>query len=453
MPSSTGRRFGRGPCRLFQPMWMTVCGIRSAPVLLIFAACRPGDSSPSDIPAPYSQRDSAGVMISVNTVSGSISATGWKVDPVPDLILGDAGTPSGTLYRIQGVEGLASGGTLVVDGGSRELRFFDVRGHILERVGGQGAGPGEFEDPVLVPWTDQDSLLVFDKRLPRFQVFSSGGEYSGAFRHLNGWPAGRVPPVGALQMQALFEVRRLREGEESEARSRLKQAFGEYFWYDMRNAERTALMSFVVDWAYETSGGTSDVPFSPTPTAAVGPRGAWITNGRDFEIRCFDSQGKIRHLIRVDEPKRPVTPRMVQTRIDVLTAQYPEMERHRLERKYSEVPLPDSLPAIQSLLVDDTGWLWAQRYQWDPSRPKEWIVFDKDGRAHGTVETPSGLDVKWIGQDRILGIWLDNLGVEYVRQHGLHRAVTDPPDGAGERGQRRVRPPGGSPLGAPGRDK
>ena len=386
----------------------------------------------------------------MNTVPGSLSPTGWKVNPVPTLILGEEGTPSETLHRIQGVQGLPSGGFLVVDGGTRELRFFDGRGRILERVGGQGAGPGEFEDPVLVPWIGQDSLLLFDKRLPRFQIFSSGGEYSGSFRHLQGWPAGRLPPVGALQMQALFEERRFQEGERSEAKARLKQTVREYFWYDMGNAKRTDLISFVVDWAYETSGGTSDLPFSPAPTAVVGPRGAWITNGNNFEIRGFGPQGSIRHLIRVKEPKRPVTPAMVQTRIDALMAQYPEVERDPLERDYSEVPLPDSLPAIQSLLVDDTGWLCPQRYHWDPSQPKEWIVFDPDGRAHGTVETPPGLDVKWIGEDRVLGVWLDAMDVEYVRLHRLYRAVRDPPAGAGERGQGRVGSPGVSPVGDPG---
>lgn len=79
-------------------------------------------------------------------------------------------------------------------------------------------------------------------------------------------------------------------------------------------------------------------------------------------------QGGLRHLIRVDEPERPVTPTMVQKRIDALVARYPEVERDQLEKDYSEVPIPESLPIIESPVVDDTGLLWAQRYHWDSGK-------------------------------------------------------------------------------------
>ena len=83
--------------------------------------------------------------------------------------------------------------------------------------------------------------------------------------------------------------------------------------------------------------------------------------------------------------------------------------------------IPDTLPAFQALQVDEVGWLWAEVYDFDSSRPREWVVFDPEGRAHATVQTPPGLEVQWIGRDAVLGVWRDEFEVEYVHRHRLIR--------------------------------
>ena len=87
------------------------------------------------------------------------------------------------------------------------------------------------------------------------------------------------------------------------------------------------------------------------------------------------------------------------------------------------MPIPVTLPAFQSLQIDEVGWLWAEVYEWDPVQPREWMVFDPEGRAHGTIRTPAGLEVHRIGDDFILGVWLDELRVEHVRRYTLRRGV------------------------------
>jgi len=69
------------------------------------------------------------------------------------------------------------------------------------------------------------------------------------------------------------------------------------------------------------------------------------------------------------------------------------------------------------------GWLWAEVYGFDPTRPRDWVVFDPGGRARGTVRTPPGLEVHWIGRDAILGVWQDERDVEYVHRHRLTRGA------------------------------
>ena len=163
------------------------------------------------------------------------------------------------------------------------------------------------------------------------------------------------------------------------------------------------------------------------PAAAVGPEGALITDGRAPEIREYDVEGRLRRILRVDEVQRAVTPEMIQARIDYAYTLGPAatgISNGVWERRYAETPIPDVLPAFESLLVDEMGWLWAEVYGWDPTKPNEWMVFDPEGRAHGIVATPVGLEVRWIGEDRILGVSKDEFGVEYVRQHALKRGLT-----------------------------
>lgn len=137
-------------------------------VLIGFSGCGPRNTEycPGSSSASGSfQYDSAGVLISETRGSDSRAAIGWRIDSVPDLFLG-AGDPQAGFFRVQGVRGFPGGGILVMDGGSRKLRFFDTEGQMLDWVGRRGRGPGEFEDPVLVHVIGTDSHLLWDKRLP-----------------------------------------------------------------------------------------------------------------------------------------------------------------------------------------------------------------------------------------------------------------------------------------------
>jgi sugar lactone lactonase YvrE len=72
--------------------------------------------------------------------------------------------------------------------------------------------------------------------------------------------------------------------------------------------------------------------------------------------------------------------------------------------------------------VDADGNLWVLDYARPGDDGRHWTVFSADGRALGRVETPPGLRVLEIGRDYVLGVWQDELDVEYVRMHRLERA-------------------------------
>ena len=279
------------------------------PILVTLAGCGPSSSERNEAPSSFVQYDSAGILISDTRGPEARSPLGWVVDSVPDFVIGTGGGPHEILYRVQGLRGLPDGGVLVVDGGSREIRFYDPRGRLVDLAGGKGGGPGEFEDPVLVPSVTGDSLLFFDTKLPRLQVFSQDGQFRNTIPYVNAWPSGRVPPVGAMGLHVLFGQGGFLGGEAALRGEGLKQGTREYFWYDPTTGTRNTLESFVFDWAYGLHDLTSDIPFTSRPAAAVGPGGALITDGRASEIREYDVSGQLRRIFRVDELHRPGHPR------------------------------------------------------------------------------------------------------------------------------------------------
>jgi len=410
--------------RLRQVVLVTVVGC--------MVGCGREDPATDQAPTPasgFSPRDSAGILISVTPGGEARAPIGWTVDSLPELVIGAADDPSQGLYRVQGLDGLPGGGVVVVDAGSRELRFFDSLGQLESRVGRKGEGPGEFDDPVLVPMTGVDSLLLWDNRLLRFQVFSRDGRDHRTVLLRERWPAGGRAPIGAIGLHQML-VRRYEATwfvPASEQTTGAKRDTVDYIWYDPATGAETAIASVLVTrtFVYKSRGRppVSDmIPFAANPSAAVTSDGMVLANGPISEARDFDPEGRLRRIFRVEEQSRPITSEMVDAFIAERLSGTPSGSSRDFLREFlSAMPIPDSLPAFEELLVDSQGWLWAETYDRDPYNPGSWMIFDRDGRARGTIQTPPGLQVKKIGDDFILGIWVDDLGVEYVRRYRLRR--------------------------------
>jgi hypothetical protein len=68
--------------------------------------------------------------------------------------------------------------------------------------------------------------------------------------------------------------------------------------------------------------------------------------------------------------------------------------------------------------VDDEDNLWVAEYKLEDEQPS-WAVFDPEGRFLGTVDTPVDVRVTHIGSDFLIGVWNDDMDVEYVHVYDL----------------------------------
>ncbi len=362
----------------------------------------------------FAVADSAGVAVAVTPGVVAEASLDWTVADTPDLVLGDSEGGQQEFYRITGLRQVPDGRVAVLDRGSLSVRFFDTDGAWVQSVGREGEGPGEFVAPTLVPAPGADSLTIWDVRLKRLTVVRGESPTDPVIVTPRIWSAAVAPQGLAEDGAALLAP--LDAPVMLPVPAGLREETTVYRWVDPERGEvldvteRTDARIFV----YYANGvpHASTIPFAARRSAAVRASEAWITSGVEPQIMIYDRGGRLTRIARIDRASRLVTEEM--------RTEYVEAHPYVAEI-VDDLPRMETVPSFTSLLVDDLGLVWAQGYSWNPEGPQTWTVFEPDGRALGTVETPSGLNVKQIGADFVLGVATTELDVEQVRRYPLVR--------------------------------
>ena len=98
----------------------------------------------------------------------------------------------------------------------------------------------------------------------------------------------------------------------------------------------------------------------------------------------------------------------------------PEPADPALLRTIEAMEPPPYRTPIRRLLTDRTDLVWVELDVGQPER-HEWLVTDTVGTVRARVTTPDAVNLLEIGEDYVIGLWRDTLGVEYVQMHRLER--------------------------------
>jgi hypothetical protein len=402
---------------------------------LVLAACH----APSDgtcVDAPFTVRDSAGVVMATTGECDARRPVGWVVETHPEPELGGDGRGEASEYfRIQGARQLANGVLAVLDGGDREVRFFGEEGGFLFSLGREGRGPGEFLDPQVMgfhpPGPDHDSmgLLVYDRRLGRFTWASIDRSYrmvspvfSQDVGRVVGWVGGKLLTRHVAGV-SVVGVPGVHSDPGPEA----------FLLMDPGTGEARVVAEVAVPGSFEHvfagMGHAEFLPFEVPIRQAVGRERLYVVGEKRPEVWEFDGEGALRRILRVDARTRVATGEDLEafTRMRVRTTTSPEAAAH-WGAVYRDTPWRREIPAFDEIQVDDGGFVWARLYSIDPGAFRQWVVFGQEGRALGTVEVPAELRVEQFGHGFVLGVWRDSLNVEHVRRHALRRAASQVED-------------------------
>ena len=252
-----------------------------------------------------------------------------------------------------------------------ELRRYDSEGAFLWRAAGQGDGPGEHRLMRFMGSLPGDTLVTWDSRLDRVQLFGPDGGLVRMFPVETPWA--RFPPVHAIGVSG---------------RNLL------IVFHDARGE----VPNGVVRW----------------PPVRVGALSL--------------EDGSIRELIDVPGTETHVTP-MGEGQGAVGEYLFGKGPRFAVsDGGLAVVDTARTLPALKSIHLDAAGNLWVEPHSRHGAEVPPFQVYAPDGTWLGIVAVPPGLQLEnrvglptgfEIGGDYILGVWRDELGVEYVRVYGL----------------------------------
>jgi len=374
-------------------------------------------------------RDSAGVQVVVSEAPAWREGEGWRLSAEPVLRIGELdGAPEYQFHQVVGAVRRSDGGIVVGDGGLRALRFYDAAGRFARSSGRKGGGPGEFEELGSVHLLAGDSLLVWDWRQRRVSRFRA----DGAFHRSLSLPAGRdaVHPVPQL-------VGRLADGSllVGVGHSFGPGAVAEGVRQDSTDYLRYSPAAVLLDTVAAVPSGESFVKtgygrvgFTTAPLlfgrnavhGMVGDR-VVVGSNRAYELVVYSPEGVPERVIRRRQEPRPVTGADFAALAAASLAEMDREWRERMEVVYAAMPRPATMPFYSALQVDGAGNLWVRDFSVPREATSTWTVFDGTGRMLGGVAMPERFRPTDIGEDYVLGVRRDELGVQYVEMFALDK--------------------------------
>jgi hypothetical protein len=396
----------------------------------VAAACG-GDAVPGD---RSSVRDSAGITIVESQAASWRSGDEWTIASEPGLTIGVLeGDPDYQLFDVGRALRLDDGRIVVANAGTHELRFYDASGAFLHSAGGQGDGPGEFQDIGWLAPLGGDTLATYDYGARRISLFDSEGTFLSTAAPQP--PEGESNPLfvaymsdGSLLAVSLIAVSPATESGLHRNAQLLVRYRPDGTFIDSVGRFPGRETYVKVDDGRVTA---SALPFERRAGYAASDQGIYVGGADRPVVGLFGTDGRLLRVIRWNQPLLEVTPKMIDEIKRQRSERWEELNldaafRAQMEAMQEEMPWPDRLPAYSRFIVDADQNLWVERFSTPMATTSRWSVFDPDGILLGEVETPYGVRIFQIGSDFMLGVGRDAMDVEQVRVYGLNKGSAAP---------------------------
>jgi hypothetical protein len=340
------------------------------------------------------------------------------------------GEPEYQFGRITNMTPLSDGMIVVADAMAHKVRFYSPQGVHLRSVGKPGPGPREFgEGTLAVLRSYGDTLLVADYRNMQAHRLAPNGDWLGSFStrpeggyRLGNWdssPSGLVvniltplqtPDTPASDTLDVVVVRNL-DGSMGDTLGHVPTSRGFRFVGEEPEWRRYAgVPDFDLRWDGGLVTGRSD----------------------DYRLVWQDPGGTVETIVELHREPMPFTESDRAVFMSRLESQLEEGNAppERRTQIKDMLVFEDVYPFYRRFMCGPRGSLWVQQVRplhrmkreeresfsvWGlvPGEPM-WDVFDREGRYLGVVEIPLGMDYILLLDDLVLGVFEDELEVQYV---------------------------------------
>lgn len=383
-----------------RPMKLSVCGIAA---LVVGCESAPGAEM-------LTARDSAGVHVTTSSRPVWEGTTGWRVDPNPSLAIGAVdGPPEYTFDGIVSVHAYGEA-TIVVE--RDKIRVFDGDGEFTRSIGRAGSGPGEFGYIVTSAVCD-DRVYASDMRRSTAPIYRVNGELVGEFwdKHQNN---GAEPMLAGCARGGLI-VYPSRPPDPSRPRDRTVREPIPLLYVDR---QLRVVDTVTAAPGMEVYDGLRR-PFGRMSLWAVADSMLYVIDTGISEVRVLSLTGTLKRIHRLPiEPAAVTAEDMERVRDQYLTGLPPTLERE-IAPRLEAVGFPDKQPLFDDIEVDPEGNIWLEAYQEDRAVARSWHALSPEGQWLGIVAFPPGFVVHAFTNDQVLGVWTNDLGVEFARWYRI----------------------------------
>lgn len=387
------------------------------------AACGGSDGNSGTGEWNGTVRDSAGVTVVANG-SGSVWSGHWGAEET--LRVGSIEDPDYQFGNIVGVVADDEGNFYVGDQQAREVKVYDSTGTYLRTIGRPGEGPGEFGVGMAQMTIVGDTLMVFDQATQRVNRFDLQGEPLEAVS---------TPFAGSAPVLLQFtsdgrvyqQLRRFLNPQQGPA--------GGIDSLDVivkRNRDGSTGDTLMILQGGQTFSAQGIKIFSPEPVWAILDDNSVVAGRNDnYELTIHSSDGAPTDVFRRDVGAREVTDSDKETLLNALIGFMEDqgIPPQALQQIRGSLSFADQYPMFVQILSGPSGSMWLRRprivSEMDPAALESfnilqdigspnWDVFDRDGKFLGVVEFPDRFTLLNFEDSHALGVWRDDLDVQYL---------------------------------------
>lgn len=347
----------------------------------------------------------------------------WQLSESPLVAIG--GTDSSStlaFHQVRSVVLDVERNIVVADGGSNEVRIFDLSGDLKRRFGRYGGGPGEFSHLLRAGSYRGDSLYTGEGMGRRIAVWTADGI---VVRTIPLDDPRLIQDVIALSDGSFAAIYRKPERPTSVEGTFVFDSLSLYVFNDtglpIRSVPSRPGRRYVASRTFTNVVLMQPPSFWPRAVYTVGKDHSyygWSSAWQIFRQRLED--GAV-DTLRLERRRRPMTEEMlanhVQSRLD-----RPNSTRDARTREYfSTLNRVDSLPSFDRIVEDDSSRVWVREFRVAEDTVDHWFVFAADGTLAAVVTAPPSLDVMHIRDDLVAGVMSDELDREIVVVYALNR--------------------------------
>lgn len=291
-------------------------------------------------------------------------------------------TERNPIGRISGLAIDSVGKVFIGDSDQATIHVFDPEGEYLQQLGKRGQGPGEFLSLDINIKVQDDLLYAYDPAQKRINIFSAkdleflhvinlSNSYFDQIEKLRGSHSASFFPL-KNQILIMSFVKKHEVDEINEYTREIKQSrlFYKMDWNGKIQSDLLWENSDNRNYTYRKGGMMFSFSYPFWGIVSVATDGAQFYSGdsEDFLIKAYNVNGIYQGALYYPFTRRKL--------IRENAIQYYDDEI--LQNITSTISLPDTWPALNDLIIDDSNRIWISTFIEDYENHEWWIV-EKNG--------------------------------------------------------------------------